>query len=233
MYGHAVTRDPDAGTLYAAARESVSELVRSLGPDQLAAPVVACPGWMVHDVVSHLAGVATDAVNNVGATADVENAAARHVADRRETHTAVVLREWERSSSQFEVVLAKGGNPLPPAVLDVITHEHDIRTAVGVAGSRDDEPLRVAATQLMSEWTGRVDSAVLAPVAVVDMAGTVVAGPDDAPVRFRSSLFEFFRAAMGRRSTDQLIRRFSGTDEPLAYIDLLCLRGCAPADLVE
>lgn len=78
------------------------------------------------------------------------------MADRSDTQTSVVLREWERSSSQFEVLLTKGGQRLPAEVLDVITCEHDIRAAVGMPGSRDDEPLR-AATSLARRFSGTTD----------------------------------------------------------------------------
>ncbi len=222
----------DAGRLYAGARESISDLVRSLSQGRLAAPVPGQPGLTVHDVISHLAGVATDAVNTVD-DGPSEDAAARHVADRSDTPTSVVLREWERSSSQFEVLLTKGGQRLPAEVLDVITCEHDIRGAVGMPGSREDDPLRAAASLLMSQWLGRVDSAVLDPVAIIDGSGTVIAGPEGAPVSFRASPFEFFRGAVGRRSANQLVRRFSGTTDPASYVDLLCLNGCSPTDIVE
>lgn len=165
----------DAGRLYGVARESISDLVRSLSQGRLAAPVPSSPGWTVHDVISHLAGVATDAVNN-GDAVPSDEAGARHVADRSDTQTSVVLREWERSSSQFEVLLTKGGQRLPAEVLDVITREHDIRAAVGMPGSRDDEPLRAATS---------------------------------------------------------LARRFSGTTDPTSFVDLLCLNGCSPTDIVE
>lgn len=85
----------DAGRLYGVARESISDLVRSLSQGRLAAPVPSSPGWTVHDVISHLAGVATDAVNN-GDAVPSDEAGARHVADRSDTQTSVVLREWER-----------------------------------------------------------------------------------------------------------------------------------------
>ena len=52
----------DLGALYRRAREQVSSLVRSLGPQQLEAPVPSCPGWTVHGVVSHLAGIANDVI---------------------------------------------------------------------------------------------------------------------------------------------------------------------------
>ncbi|MEM8745191.1 MAG: maleylpyruvate isomerase family mycothiol-dependent enzyme [Actinomycetota bacterium] len=126
--------------IYARTRETVSDLVRSLDSSALAAPVAACPGWTVHDVVAHLTGVATDAVNGVGpgspTAPTLEEWTARHVDERRGTATNVVLREWERSASQLEVILAKDDGPMPAVVMDLLCHEQDLRAAVGRPGRR-------------------------------------------------------------------------------------------------
>ena len=58
--------DPDRVTsarLYAATRQRVSTAVRNLRPSDLNRQVPACPEWTVHNLVSHLAGVAGGAVD--------------------------------------------------------------------------------------------------------------------------------------------------------------------------
>ena len=47
-------------TLYAGTRERITAAVRDLGPAELQRIVPACPEWTVHNLVSHLAGVAAD-----------------------------------------------------------------------------------------------------------------------------------------------------------------------------
>ena len=226
-------RTDDAGALYARCRTAVSEVVRPLDARQLAMPVPACPGWTVHDVVAHLAGVATDAINGVPARPSMDEWTAQHVEQRRDRPTKVVLREWERSASQFEVVLAKDPMSLPAAVMDVLCHEHDVRGAIGQAGRRGAAELVAAADGLAARWLQRLDSAVLDPVALVDADGRRWAGPEGAPVTLRAGRFELFRATFGRRSRAQVARRLSGIEDPDAHLDHLFIFGPATDDLVE
>lgn len=224
--------DVDLGAAYRQARESVAELIRSLGPDRLTLPVTACPGWTVHDVVAHLTGVASDIITGrLTGIPDPDHTAAQ-VADRAGTPTAVVLREWERSASQLEPLLSKGGRSNLPPVADVVVHEQDLRGALGMPGNRDTPLIDLVTAPVARLWESKVDSAGLDPVVVKD-GDRVVFGSPDAPVELRASRFEFFRAAYGRRSRAQIERRFSGTDDPGAYVDLLCFFGPAEADLVE
>ena len=46
---------------YHDARTRIAALVADLSPQERAAPVPACPGWQVRDVVAHLAAAAEDA----------------------------------------------------------------------------------------------------------------------------------------------------------------------------
>lgn len=222
----------DLGAAYRQARESVADLIRSLGPDQLARPVPACPGWTVHDVVAHLTGVASDVITGRLTGIPDESQTAAQVADRSATPTAVVLREWERSASQLEAVLSKGGRSNLPPVADVVVHEQDIRGALGLPGNRDTSLIDLVTAPVAGLWESKIDSAGLAPVVVKD-GDRVMYGSPEAPVEMATSRFEFFRAAYGRRSRSQIERRFHGTDDPGAYVDLLCVFGPAGSDLVE
>jgi uncharacterized protein (TIGR03083 family) len=227
--------EPHAGHLYAKARESVSELVRSLNESQLATDVPTCPGWTVRDVVSHLAGVATDAVNGVSGDVFDADWTAQHIKQREGVATNVVLREWERSSSQFEMLLSKDSSTLPAAIMDVMAHEHDIRGAIDRPGNRDDRTLRLAANLLTNRWNGNIESAVLPPLVVGDRSdrvGGASAGQDDV-ASYQTSAFEMFRASFGRRSVAQMERRFSGVADPQPYIDLLYIFGPAETDIIE
>lgn len=224
----------DLGTLYRRAREQVEELVRSLGPQQLETPVPACPGWTVHGVVSHLAGVATDAINGRLRGVPGPEQTAAQVEERASTPTSIVLREWERTGSQLEVLLRKSeGNWVEP-VVDVVVHEQDIRGALGLPGNRQDPLVDLAISKPIDRFLSRVDSAGLRPVKVVPAENeSPLFGDDTAPVTLRASRFELFRALYGRRSQTQLVRRFTGTEEPEAYVRHLCAFGPAEQDIIE
>lgn len=219
--------------MYRRAREEVAALVRTLTPGQLATAVPACPGWTVHGVVSHLAGVATDAVNGhlKGMPEPAQTAA--QIAARAETPTTIVLREWERSGSQLEAVLSRSNAELPATILDVVVHEQDIRGALDLAGNRDTELVELATRRVFEMWANKIESAGLDPVRVQSPTGEVTQGPDTAPVTFSGSDYELFRAGFGRRSRAQIERRLSGTDDPAAYVPLLCIFGPADRDIIE
>lgn len=210
----------------------MAELVRSLGQDQLETPVPACPGWTVHDVVSHLTGIASDIITGRLAGIPEADQTSVQVEERAATPTAVVLREWERSASQLEALLSKGGRSNLSPVADVIVHEQDIRGAVGMPGNRDGRLIALAAAPVARLWASKVESAGL-PAVVVRDGDRLIFGSEDSPVEFRASLYEFFRAAYGRRSRSQIERRLAGTDDPGAYVPLLCVFGPAEDDLVE
>lgn len=221
------------GALYRQAREQVSSLVRSLGPQQLETAVPACPGWSVHDVVSHLAGVANDVINGRLTGVPTPDQTAAQVTERAATPTSIVLREWERTGSQLEVLLSKAGRQGAMAVVDATVHEQDIRGAVDVPGNREGELVDLAIRRPLEVFVGKVDSSGLAPVRVVDDSGEPLAGSDDAPVEFKASRFELMRCIYGRRSKAQVSRRFAGVDDPDAYVDLLVVFAPAATDIVE
>jgi uncharacterized protein (TIGR03083 family) len=227
-----VTSKLDLGADYRTAREEVAALIRTLAPEQLAAEVPACPGWSVHDVVSHLTGVANDAVNGRLRGMPEPAQTAAQVAERAATPTSIVLREWERTASQYEAVLSKASSSSVATVVDVVVHEQDIRGAVGLPGNRANPLIDRAVERTLEHFASKVESAGL-PAVVVRDGDEVISGSAEAPVAYRTSVFEAFRAVYGRRSRSQIERRFSGADEPGAYVPLLCVFGPAEEDIIE
>ena len=224
--------DVDVGQLYRVHRERVTEMVRPVPEGQLLMPCPACPGWSVHDVVSHLAGIAADAIAGKLAGPPPPEQTAEQVEQRRGQPTTVVLREWERSASQFELVLTKTGMPLFAAAIDVTTHEHDIRGALGLDGDRDDEVVRLTAERTLARWSQHLQATGLAVPAVVRPDGAPLQGDAAATLRWEASEYEVFRTALGRRSAAQFARAFTGAD-PAPYLDALLVFGITEFDLSD
>lgn len=220
----------DVGRLYRENRERVIALVRPVPADRLLEPTPACPGWSVHDVVSHLAGVAADAVaGKLGGVPSDEQTAAQ-VEQRRGQPTTVVLREWERSASQFELVLTKAGPSILPAAIDVAVHEHDIRGALDLPGGHESETITITAHRMLDRWMRTLPARGVPLPCVVDPSGAVLAGDATSAVRWRASLYEVVRTAFGRRSAAQFARSFEGAD-PEPYLAELLVFGITPVDL--
>lgn len=217
-----------AGRRYAAARTAVVELVRSLAPEDLARPVPACPGWRVRDVVAHLVGVAVDNVQDVEADGDLDRWTAGHVGERASSSIDVLLAEWDQSALPLEAKLESEEMRLPAIVLDLLTHEQDVRGAVDRPGRRDEPALLMAAQLLGRGWSTKIDRAGLDPLTIVsEMDGDVAT-----PV-FAATPFELFRCAFGRRSDAQLRARFGAVTDPAPYIELLCIFGPSAVDIDE
>ncbi len=224
--------DADVGRLYRENRERLTALVRPVPQEQLLAACPACPGWTVHDVVAHVTGVASDAIaGKLGGIPSPEQTAAQ-VEERRGTPTTVVLREWERSASQFELVLSKAGPSLLPAAIDVAVHEHDIRGALDLPGAHGNDTITIAVARTLDRWLATIRSRGLAPVSIVTPDGAAVVGDPAGAVRWTATEYDVFRTAFGRRSADQFARAFIGAD-PAPYLEALLVFGITPVDLVD
>ncbi|MDQ1445296.1 MAG: hypothetical protein QOI20_1760 [Acidimicrobiaceae bacterium] len=140
------------GDVYKAGRERITELVAAAPLDEVRRTVPACPEWTVHDTVAHLSGVCADIVagNIEGVASDPWTAA--QVDRRRSWSLEQVLGEWTELGPQVEAIAeffpGRTGSQL---VLDLTTHEHDVRQALGRPGARD-----AAGVQIGSRFVAEV-----------------------------------------------------------------------------
>lgn len=132
------------GRVYAEGRERLTALVEGLSEDEAATPVPGCPGWSVHDVLAHVTGVCTDVLDgNIAGVATVPWTAAQ-VGARRDRKLTEILDEWRDAGPQVEAFADNfPGRVGPQWVLDLTTHEYDVRAALGRPGGRDSEGVRI------------------------------------------------------------------------------------------
>ena len=187
---------------YRGCRERITGLVADLDEAQERTPVPACPGWTVHDVVAHLAGGLADALAGRLDGAGTDAHTAIQVDDRRDTPLAEILEEWTTCALQVEPLMDGAGELGRQGVADVVTHEHDIRGALGRPGARSSDAIRVGlsfgATRLVEEA-----SAHGAALRVQSTDGATF-GADAADATLTGEPFELLRAITGRRSVEQL-----------------------------
>jgi uncharacterized protein (TIGR03083 family) len=192
---------PSYSQAYRDLRARVTELVAPLDAAAFDGPSPATPEWRVHDVVSHLVGVADDVVNGrlEGVASDAWTA--RQVDARRTMAADALLAEWEERSPVFEAALdAAPPEMMGQALFDAVTHEHDVRCALGAPGARDSDALAIA-----WEWFVGVRTLAGAPaMRFVTETGEVVAGVGEPGVSIEASRFELLRATVGRRSETQV-----------------------------
>ena len=216
----------DLGVEYGEARRRLTEVVRGVA-DPSATEVRCCPGWSVHDVVAHLVAVIEDV--NAGRLAGPPDDAwtAGQIARRAGRPTEQVLDEWAEMGPPFEQLLS--ATPVWPALMDVVSHEHDVRAAVGDSGARDLEVISACGVRLVKAF--RDDPELAALEVEVDGEG-VVAGDGRGAVRLSTTPWEAFRFRLGRRSRGQ-IQAMAWTGDPTAILGRLTIFGPSPEDIVE
>lgn len=194
---------PDALVVdaYRDLRARTIELLRRT-PESHADDVVPhCPAWTVRDVVAHLVGVPEDIVAGRmdGVTTDAWTQAQ---VDRHRDHSlADLVAIWTDSIASFDPVLPHIPSPVNSQfVMDAVTHEHDLRHALGQPSHRDSAAVDVGVGWLLDMADGR--SPGLADVLLASGLGA----------------FDLMRVLSGRRSADQISRL--GLDGP-AIVDML------------
>jgi uncharacterized protein (TIGR03083 family) len=222
-----MTERPDLALLYRDTRERLTELVAGLDDTAVSTQVPACPGWAVRDVLAHLVAIPEDALAGRLAGVPSEEFTADQVARFAGVSVTEMLSRWSASAPEFEEIIKAFG--VWPAVIDVASHEQDIRNAVGQPGARQCAAIRAMAPLLASLLSPPV------PVRVVTEHGEYLVGGDDAhiePLTLATSEFELFRWRMGRRSRRQLAA-MDWSGDPSAVIGELTIFGPAARDVKE
>lgn len=231
MADDAQDRAPDLARFYTGTRERVIALVAGLDEDALAHPVAACPGWSVRDVLAHLAAIAEDAPagrltgppSDAGTAAQVARFAGRDLAG--------ILAAWAAAAPAFGQLIATS-RPWP-AVIDIASHEQDIRTALGEPGARDTEVIRECAGRLLRWLRPPVPLRVVVEDAEFQTGRRGRPGPGGEPgLCLTTTRFEAFRWRMGRRSRAQLAA-LDWSGDPSPVLGHLTVFGPAASDVRE
>jgi uncharacterized protein (TIGR03083 family) len=226
-------KDPDLSTLYAQTRDRLAALVSGLDDAALATPVPACPKWTVRDVIAHLAAVAEDVLAGRLTRPPGEEQTDAQVARFAGCGLGEIVAHWESNAPAFEKLVGTAG--IWPAVMDVASHEQDIRGALGLPGARDTDVIRQSAGQLLSWLRTPVPVRVRVEDAEFRSGPAADAGPVPGAVpelALSTTRFEAFRWRLGRRSRAQLAA-LDWSGDPAPVLDHLVVFGPSPRDIIE
>jgi uncharacterized protein (TIGR03083 family) len=211
--------------LYGDSRARLLALVTALDEPGLDAPVPACPSWRVRDVVAHLTAVAEDVLEGRLTGPPTEEQTAAQVARFTGRPFPDVLARWDELAPGFAAAI--DAFEVWPAVLDVASHEQDVRGALGAPGARDSDAVRLGSDRLLRWLQPPVSLRVLVEGGAYDL------GPEgDDAIVLRTDRFEAFRWRMGRRSRRQLAD-LHWTGDPSPALDHLVVFGPAATDIHE
>lgn len=210
------------GEVYAEGRRRVSDLVAGLTDEQAATPVPTCPDWSVADVLAHLAGISADilAGNIAGIATDPWTDA--QVAARRGRSIAELIAEWSEQGPRVEELAVHFPERVASQwVMDLTSHEHDLRCALKQPGARDSRGIAVATDFLVSQG---LDAAITAAgLPALDVRGDDKrwqAGEGEPAGVLAAPSFELLRSLSGRRSAAQ-ISALPWPVDPAPYLAVL------------
>lgn len=216
---------PDLFELYTSTQRRLVSLVSGLDEAALATPVPTCPGWAVRDVLAHLTATTDDALAGRLTGPPSEEHTAAQVARFAGHDVPDLLAMWDDLGPRFARLLAD--LTIWPGVIDVASHEQDIRLALGQPGARDSDVVWHCAG-VMLRW---LKSPV--PLRVVVEDAEFRAGPPEgAELALRTSRFEAFRWRVGRRSRAQLAA-MAWSGDPSPVLDHLVVFGPSRRDIDE
>lgn len=229
----------ELGTVYAACRERITEIVGPLGTKATQVVVPTCPEWSVHDLVAHVVGSADDVTAGRLKGAPGEAWTATQVDVRRGRPTEELLAEWESLSPAMEQMINEGVHRGPihfrleeAATSDAVSHEHDIRGALGLPGARDSQAVPVG---IAFYAYNRIEAAAAHGVSLrVCVTDGTEFGDADAAVTVIGEPWELLRALAGRRNAAQL-RKLSWLGDADAVIPLFGRPGAltTPTEAIE
>ena len=188
-------------TAYREVRERTSALVRDTPAAAMDQIAPATPEWRVRDVLAHVVGVTADVAEGRIDGIATEPWTAAQVDARRDRSVDEILAEWDERGPQFETALLDvPPAPASQAVFDAVTHELDIRHALGAPGGRDCEAVALA----FEFCTNSRTAFELPALRIVTDAGETVSGTGEPVATIRTTRFDFVRAVSGRRTAEEI-----------------------------
>jgi uncharacterized protein (TIGR03083 family) len=235
----------DLSEAYAEVQERLCAVLVPLKADAAGTPVTACTGWSVRDVVAHHCGAVVDAITgniaelngydlldqwrDQGIARARDTLTAREVAERAGRPLQSLILEWRDATTALMPIM-RGERPFPESVPsifsgvlvnDVVVHEGDIRSALGLPPIQSGAALALAIMGYGFSLDHRIRALGLAPLILeYDDRQRRFGGDADAGATVRASRYELIRCLASRRAASD-IRNYDWKGDPEPYIPIL------------
>lgn len=180
---------------YISSRDAVCDLVATIPSDrwEFASPLT--PAWKVREVLAHLVGVSSDIVAMNMPKGDMDEWTSRQVANGAHLSLEGLIELWYANKTEDVI-----DQNLAVMVYDQLSHEYDIRYALGSPGTSTSPGISLSCEFILATFSKSKDARFS-----FDLDGTVLeAGEGGERVSLKSSRFELMRARSGRRSWDEI-----------------------------
>jgi len=220
--------DRDHGEIWLATRQRVAGLLAGRDPADMDRLVPAVPGQTVRDVLSGLVATAADAL-------DGDIRATRVAADGRAPVAGTdteLLSAWDAQAACV-AALVRDDPRAGRLLIDLVTHEHDLRGALDCPGARADDAVAIAVELLAGEFAARLRAVGVPALRLTCEQWGYETAPPPCQAILVADRFELFRGFSGRRSAAE-VRRWMWSSDPAPYLPYLSDSGSLRAtDLDE
>ena len=217
---------PAYHVLYRQSQGRILSLVNNTNADL---PVPACPGWTVRDTVAHLLGVISDLSAGKIEDASSDEWTAAHIERTRHRSLSDLTAEWHVRSNTTPGVFQSLGAVL---VADLVTHEFDIKQAIGNTQGRDLQVVRTVALFYLNALDAAWREEGIPPLRVLTESTALDIGGENPETSVEMSWFEIGRVLSGRRSVNQ-VQALAWKGDPDPWLDHLFVFGPRETDLAE
>jgi hypothetical protein len=219
----------DHGEIWLATRQRVRGLLAGRTAADMARPVPAMPGLTVRDVLSGLVATGADALDgDIHATYGTPDGG--RAPDARTD--AELLSAWDAQAAGV-AALVRDDPRAGRLLIDLVTHEHDLRGALDCPGARADDAVAIAVELLAREFAGRLRVVGAPALRLTCEQWGYETAPPPCHAILVADRFELFRGFTGRRSAGE-VRRWMWSSDPAPYLPYLSDSGSLRAtDLDE
>ena len=219
----------DHGEIWLATRQRVRDLLTERTPTDMSRPVPAMPGLTVRDVLSGLVATGADGLDgDIHAMYGAPDGG--RAPDARTD--AELLSAWDAQATGV-AALVRDDPRAGRLLIDLVTHEHDLRGALDCPGARADDAVAIAVDLLAGEFAARLRAASAPALRLTCEQWGYETAPPPCHAILVADRFELFRGFTGRRSAAE-VRRWMWSDDPGPYLPYLSDSGSLRAtDLDE
>lgn len=217
---------PAYHVLYRQSQGRILSLVNSANAEL---PVEACPGWTVRNTIAHLLGVLRDLSAGKIEDASTDSWSAGHITRAGDRSVSDLAAEWHVLANTNPGVFQSLGAVL---VADLVTHEFDIKQAIGNSQGRDEQVVRSVALFYLNALDAVWREDGVPPLRILTETNALDIGGDNPETSVEMSWFEISRVVSGRRSLEQ-VKALAWSGDPDPWLDHLFVFGPRESALVE